>query len=57
VPQAASLGRLETFHSALLGIETLMKIAMNTLLFITYGFIRFIFCLSMLLIKAFNTLN
>jgi hypothetical protein len=38
------------------GIATLMKIAMNTLLFITYGFICFIFCLS-LLINAFNTLD
>jgi hypothetical protein len=37
-------------------LET-MKIAMNTFLFITYGFICFIFCLSMLLIKAFNTMD
>jgi hypothetical protein len=31
-----------------------MKITMNTFLFFTHGFICFIFCLSMLLIKAFN---
>jgi hypothetical protein len=33
-----------------------VKIAMNAL-FITYEFICFIFCLSMLLIEAFNTLD
>jgi hypothetical protein len=31
--------------------------AMNTILFITCGFICFNFCLSLLLIKAFNALN
>jgi hypothetical protein len=34
-----------------------LKIAMNAFLFITYGFICFIFCLSLLLMQAFNKLD
>jgi hypothetical protein len=37
-------------------LET-MIIAMNAFLFITYGFTCFIFSLSLLLIKAFNTMD